>query len=49
MYKNRFTSFYADENILCFNEDCCDAVFNYNEIGVVIIDLNDINLDDIFD
>ena len=35
---------YANENILYFNEDSCDAVFNDNEMGNVNIDLNDINL-----
>ena len=31
------------------NEDSGDVVFNYNEIGVVNIDLNHISLDDNFD
>ena len=40
---------YADENILYCNEDSTDAVFNYNKMGIVNIDLNNINLDDNFD
>ena len=48
MVKKLFT-LYADENILCFDEDSGDAVFNYNEIGIVNINLNNINLDDNFD
>ena len=31
------------------NEDSGEVVFNYNEIGVVNIDLNHISLDDNFD
>ena len=40
---------YADENISYFNEDSGDTVFNYNEMGIVNIDLKNINLDDNFD
>ena len=40
---------YADKNILYFNEDSGDAVFNYNKMGIVNINLNNINLDDNFD
>ena len=40
---------YADENISYFNKDSGDAVFNYNEMGIVNIDLSNINLDDNFD
>ena len=32
-----------------FNEDSGDAVFNYNEVGIVNIDLNNINRDYNFD
>ena len=47
--KKIFTALYADENILYFNEDSGDGVFHYNEMGIVNIDLNDINLDGNFD
>ena len=47
--KKLFTALYEDRNILYFNEDFGDAVFNYNEMGIVNIDLNNINLDDNFD
>ena len=40
---------YADENIIYFNEDSGDAIFDYNEMGIVNINLNNINLDDNFD
>ena len=36
---------YADENILYFNEDSSNAVFNCNEMRNLNIDLNNINLD----
>ena len=37
---------YADENILYFNKDSSNAVFNCNGMGILNIDLNNINLDD---
>ena len=40
---------FSDENILYFNEDSGDAVFIYNEMGIVTIYLDNINLDDNFD
>ena len=40
------TAFYADENILYFNEDSVDAIFSCNEMGIHNIDLNNINLGD---
>ena len=49
MIKKLFTALYADENILFFNEDSGNAVFNSNELGIVNIDLNKISLDDNFD
>ena len=49
MIKKFFTVLYADEDILYFNEDSGDAVFNYNETGIVNIDLNNISPDDNFD
>ena len=41
-----FTDLYADGNILYFNEDSSNFVFNYNETGIRNIDLNCIKLDD---
>ena len=49
MIKNLFTALYADENILYFNEDSGNVVFNCNEMGIFNIDLNNINLDNNFD
>ena len=45
MIKELFTTLYADENILYFNEDSSNVAFSCNEIGVLNIDLCDINLD----
>ena len=47
--KKLFTDLYADENILHINEDSGNTVFNYNEMGIDDIVLNNINLDDNFD
>ena len=44
-----FAALYADEIMLYFNEDSGDAVFNYNEMSIVNIDLNNTNLDGNFD
>ena len=43
--KKLFTALYANENILYFNEDSGNVVFNYNEMGILNIDLNNTNLD----
>ena len=36
----------AVDNILHFNEDPCNPTFSCNEMGILNIDLNNINLDD---
>ena len=40
---------YTDENIIYFNEDFDNVAFNCNEMGILNIDLNNINLDNNFD
>ena len=40
---------YADENIVYFNENSGDATFSCNEMGILSVDLNNINLDNNFD
>ena len=40
------TALYADENIHNFNEYFSNAAFSCNEMGIIDIDLNNINLDD---
>ena len=40
---------YVDDDILYFNEDSGDVLFSCNEMGILNIDLNNINLDNYFD
>ena len=49
MIKKLFTALYADENTLYFDEDFGNVVFNCNEMGIINIDLNNINVDNNFD
>ena len=49
MIKKFFTALYVDENILYFNEDSVNIVFNCNGMGVLDIDVNNINIDNNFD
>ena len=49
MVKELFTALYADENILYFNEDSGNVVFSCNVMGIVNIDLKNINLGKSFD
>ena len=44
MIKILFTALYADENVLYFNEDSGNVVFICNGMGILNIDLNNINL-----
>ena len=46
MTKKLFTALYADDNMLNFNEDSSNIIFSCNEMGILNIDLNNINLDD---
>ena len=49
LIKNLLTALFADENILCFNEDSGNVVFIYNGMGILNIGINNINLDNNFD
>ena len=49
MIKKLFTALYADENIHYFNEDSGNVVFICNGMGILNIDINNINLDNNFD
>ena len=49
MIKKLSTALYADENILYFNGDSGNAVFNCNETGILNIHRNNINLYNNFD
>ena len=44
MIKKLFTALYADGNVLYFNEDFGNVVFNCNGMGILNVDLNNINL-----
>ena len=46
MIKKRLPALYADENILYFNEDSGNVTFCCNEMGILSVNLNNINLDD---
>ena len=46
MIKNLLTALYADDNIHYFNEGSGDFIFSCNYMGILSIDLNNINLDD---
>ena len=45
MIKKLFFDFFADNNKLYFNEDSANVVFNCNEMGILNIDLHNIDLD----
>ena len=45
MIKKLFSASYTDEILLYFNKDFGDATFNYKKMGIVNINLNNINLD----
>ena len=49
MVEKLYTALYADENILYFDEDSGNVVFSCNEMGILNIDLKNINLDNNFD
>ena len=40
---------YADENVLYFNEDSADVTFCCDEMGILSVNLNNVNLDINFD
>ena len=46
MIKKLYSALYGDENILYFNEDSSDATFCCNEMGILSVNINNINLDD---
>ena len=45
MIKKLVTALYADDNIIYFNEDSGDVIFPCNEMGILIVDLTNIDLD----
>ena len=49
MIKKLYTALSANENILYFNQDSGDVTFCCNEMGILSVNLNNINLDNNFD
>ena len=49
MIKKLDTALQADEHILYFNEDSADVTFCCDEMGIISVNLNNINLDNNFD
>ena len=47
--KELSTALYAYENILYFNKDYGNVIFSCNEMGILYIDINNINLENNFD
>ena len=47
MIKKLFTALPADENMFYFNEDSSNVKFCCNKIGILSVNLNNINLDGI--
>ena len=43
--KKLLPTLYVDDNVLYFNEDSVKVIFSCNEMGILNIDLNNINLD----
>ena len=48
LIKKLYTALYADENMFYFNKDSDIVVFNCNEMGILDIDLNNIDLENSF-
>ena len=48
MIKKLFATLSSDDNTLYFSEYSCNVVFSCNELGILNIDLNNINLDNNF-
>ena len=46
MIKKVFTALHANGNILCFNKDSNNLKFCCNEMGILSVNLNNINHDD---
>ena len=43
MIDKLYTDLYTHKNILCLNEDSSDSIFPCNYMGILNIDLNNIN------
>ena len=44
MIKKLYTASYANDGLIFFDENSCDVTFCCDEMGILIVNLNDINL-----
>ena len=49
MIKKLYNALYADDGPLFLDDDSGDVTFCCNEMGILSVNLNNINLDNIFD
>ena len=49
LLKNVFNDLYTDANIIYFNDDSGNVIFFCNKMGILSIDLNNINFDNSYD
>ena len=49
MIKKLYNALYADDGPLFLDDDSGDTTFCCNEMGILSVNLNNINLDNIFD
>ena len=45
MIKELYNALFTDDNILLFNRDSCNITFSSDVMGILSIDLNNINYD----
>ena len=48
MIKKLYTALYADDGLLFFDEDSVNVIFCCNEMGILSVNLNNINPDNNF-
>ena len=48
MIKKLFATLSSDNNTFYFSEYCCNVVFSCSELGILNMDINNINLDNNF-
>ena len=49
LLKNFFNDLYTDANIIYFNDNSGNVIFFCNKMGILSIDLNNINFDNSYD
>ena len=48
VFRKILYALFVDDDILCFDKDSGNVTFSSDEIGNISVDLNNINLDDIY-